>query len=184
MSGSDRIAVMSDVHGEFRVLERVLERCHAAEVHCIVLLGDLFDRCDQIEPCLQRLSGWPIAGVIGNHERDALKNTSMHGTATGEQANTLIHNLGDRLLLGNTLFIHDVLEWKSNRDQSEWSPHLVFAGHTHVRQAQDQHGPLDLSLGHIKLRNDRSYLINPGAVVDGQFAIWNREESTVIFERI
>jgi predicted phosphodiesterase len=184
MSTEYRIAIMSDIHGEHRVLERILNECRESEVQRIVLLGDLFDRYEQIDACLQRLSGWPLSGVIGNHEREALKSECPHKVSNDGQASTLIAQLGDRLLLGDALFIHDHLEWKPAAEPGEWSPRVVFAGHTHYRHARDESGPIDISLGHIKLRENRRYLINPGAVVEGQFAIWDRYESRVLFKRV
>jgi predicted phosphodiesterase len=184
MIRDDRIAVLSDIHGEHRILKRALERCGMAEVRRVILLGDLFDRCDQVENCLRPFAGWSISGVLGNHEREALQSEFQDNPRLEGRVGLLVSQFGDRLLLGNALFVHDLLEWKNDPEQSTWTPHVVFAGHTHVRQARDQHGPLDLSLGQIRLRWDRDYLINPGAVADGQFAIWDRKASTVNFQRV
>jgi predicted phosphodiesterase len=179
MTLSERVAIMSDIHGEHRMLDRALDACRELRVPRIVLLGDLFDRHDQIEQCLQSLAGWNITGVLGNHERDALR--AMNGAVVSDE---IVDRLGERLILENALFIHDSLELNGSANGNNWKPHIVFAGHTHVRQARDQHGPLDISLGQICLRPDRRYLINPGAIIDGKFAIWDRNASIVRFERV
>jgi predicted phosphodiesterase len=179
MNPVERVAIMSDIHGERRLLEQALTHCVRAHVSRVVLLGDLFDRHDQIESCLRCLDGWDISGVLGNHEREALREFA------GEHPQAhLLDRLSDRMLLENALFVHDLLELNGAVSQGTWTPNLVFAGHTHVRHARDQHGPIDISLGHIQLRNDRRYLINPGAVIDGCFAIWDRARSVVLFERL
>ena len=170
-----RIAIMSDVHGEHRTLARILERCQQQEVHRLVLLGDLFDRVDQIDQCIQQLDGWPVTGVLGNHERDALEQRLDRKADIAH----LIEGHGESLHLYEAVFLHDQLD-RSLINGSR----IIFAGHTHVRQAIDDRGPLDISLGHITLREDRRYVINPGAVVEGQFAIWDRENQNVLFERI
>ncbi len=170
-----RIAIMSDIHGEHRTLERVLQRCEQSGVHRVVLLGDLFDRVDQIDRCLQQLHGWSVMGVLGNHEREALEQRLDREADIAH----LIEGSGDALHLYEAVFLHDQLD----RTRINGS-RLVFAGHTHVRQAVDDRGPIDISLGHITLRENRRYVINPGAVVDGQFAIWDRENRNVLFERI
>lgn len=170
-----RLAIMSDVHGEHRTLARVLERCEHREVHRVVLLGDLFDRIDQIDQCIQLLNRWSVTGVLGNHEREALEQRLDREADIAH----LIEGHGESLHLHEAAFVHDQLD----RSQINGS-RIIFAGHTHVRQASDDRGPLDISLGHIALREDRRYVINPGAVVDGQFAIWDRENQNVLFERV
>lgn len=178
-----RFAVISDIHGEHRMLARVLATCRERDVQRIVLLGDLFDRLDQVERCARELSGWSIAGVLGNHEREALAGASNQAPVNGATA-TLVDSLGDRLHLAEALFVHDELECQTVEATDIERPRVVFAGHTHYRQAKDDAGPIDLTLGRIHLREDRRYLINPGAVIDGQFAIWDRHESHVLFERV
>ena len=177
-----RLAIMSDIHGEHRMLQRVLDRCAIYEVERLVLLGDLFDRLDQVELCARHLSRWPIVGVLGNHDRDALLLNGSGGSQKDSFTAQMVKTFRDELKLGDALFVHDELAWTEIRARED--TRVVFAGHTHFRQAKDERGPLDLSLGRIQLRRDRRYLINPGAVVDGQFAIWDRYESKVLFERV
>lgn len=186
MKLGSRIAIISDVHGERSTLELVLQRCHNAAVESIVLLGDLFDRVEQAAPCAETLAEWPVTGVIGNHEREALahlKESNGHHVQTARQ---LLDGLGERLVVDNAMFVHDEFGWKPNElgvagVHETW---LTFAGHTHFRAARDDNGPLDISTGQISLRSTRRYLINPGAVVEGQYAIWDRVTSRIMFERV
>jgi predicted phosphodiesterase len=186
MKFGNRIAVISDIHGEHRVLSSVLESCRNADVHAIVLLGDLFDRIEQAQCCFDALSSWPTAGVLGNHELEALRHSST--AASVSALPSLIKNLEVEFRLDDALFIHDALDlhhYQRSSHSDDHSPErVVFAGHTHYRSARDERGPIDISLGRIHLRDDRRYVINPGAVVDGQFAIWDRQESLVMFERV
>ncbi|MEX2426236.1 MAG: hypothetical protein WD401_05665, partial [Thermomicrobiaceae bacterium] len=76
------------------------------------------------------------------------------------------------------------LELTNDEERGPGKEHLIFTGHTHVRYASDERGPLDISLGRIHLRAAGRYIINPGAVVDGQFAIWNRQADHVEFRRV
>jgi predicted phosphodiesterase len=175
MNSDQRLAILADIHGEHRTLAGILRHCKKKHVDRVVLLGDLFDRVEQIESCVRELHGWPVTGVLGNHERDAL-----HGyVERAAEIAHLIRGTGDSLHLYEAVFLHDQLD----RGLANGS-RVIFAGHTHVRQAVDDRGPLDLSLGHITLLENRRYLINPGAVVDGQFAIWDRKQSKVLFERV
>jgi predicted phosphodiesterase len=186
MTLGNRLAIMSDVHGERRLLAEALARCREGDVQSIILLGDLFDRVDQAEACALKLAQWDVAGVLGNHEIEALRHAPI--TANGYNGHTrrLLESLGGDFLLDDALFVHDELDWKSSTAwrSGELMVRVIFAGHTHYRAARDEHGPLDITLGSIRLRHDRRYLINPGAVVEGQFAIWDRVEETVTFERV
>jgi predicted phosphodiesterase len=177
MITGQRLGIMADVHGEHRTLEQVLERCSQQDVDRIILLGDLFDRVEQITACLQLLTEWQVSGVIGNHEREALRQTPHRPPG----AERIISELHEALYVEDALFLHDQLDCQHMNGSR---PHVVFAGHTHVRMATDDTGPLDLSLGQITIRKHRRYVINPGAVTDGQFAIWDRRSSIVRFERV
>lgn len=179
-----RFAIISDIHGEHRMLQRVLDRCHDRRVQRLVLLGDLFDRLDQVERCADLLTEWTVTGVFGNHERDALRHGNSNGSPCNGFIARFVEAFADQLRLGEALFVHDHSECSWNDLAAPDHPRIIFSGHTHYRQAKDDNGPLDLSLGKIRIREDRRYLINPGAVVDGQFAIWERNESNVLFERV
>lgn len=179
-----RFAIMSDIHGEHRMLDLALARCRDRGVDHLILLGDLFDRMDQIERCAEQLSAWPVTGVLGNHEREALRRGGGLEPARNGFIAQLVESLSDHLILGDALFVHDHTEGPSDADADEEHPRIVFSGHTHYRQAKDDNGPIDLTLGKIQLRDGRRYLINPGALIDGQFAIWERYESHVLFERV
>lgn len=189
MNLGNRIAVISDVHGEHRVLSEVLNRCRVAGAQSVVLLGDLFDRVDQAEICARYLLDWHVTGVIGNHEREALEHHAESDPDIDDRVVRLLSSLGDRLEFDDALFVHDEFGWKpdpgpTNGVNGHVHARVTFAGHTHYRSARDDNGPLDISMGHIRLRKHRRYLINPGAVVEGQFAIWDRSESVVLFHRV
>ena len=183
MNLGDRIAVMSDIHGEHRLLARVLRHCEQAGVQSIVLLGDLFDRLDQAEMCAFHLADWNVAGVVGNHEREAVAERRDSGRPVNGSVGRLLERLGDSLVLEEAVFVHDEMD-AFTVEPGQYRHSVIFAGHTHYRLARDDRGPLDISLGHIGLKPGRRYLINPGSVLDGQFAIWERDRSRVTFERV
>lgn len=188
MNLGNMVAVISDVHGERSMLRAALARSRSVGADSIVLLGDLFDRVDQAGQCAACLCGWTVAGVLGNHEREALASGGSD-RQLDDGIQRLLSSLSDRLQIEDAVFVHDGLAWpESNEhyhsDSGSDTARLTFAGHTHFRQARDENGPLDLSLGRIHLRPDRRYLINPGAAVNGLFAIWDRKQSKILFERI
>jgi predicted phosphodiesterase len=188
VTGGTRIAIISDVHGDNQVLSHVLEYCESSGVDELALLGDLIDRPEQARSCLELLSGWIVFGVAGNHDREALAHLGQSEPEARSHVQHLLEMLGDELHTEEARFVHQEFEWKTmirnNGRQSTTSRWLTFAGHTHYRAARDDNGPIDLSIGRIHLRRHRRYLINPGAAVEGQFAIWDRSQETVHFKRV
>ena len=189
MNFGNRVALISDVHGEHRLLRKVLERCRDDGIDSLVLLGDLFDRLDQAERCARYLAEWPgaVGGVIGNHEREALESRLRMNERVAQRTQRLLMNLGDHLVTEEAVFIHDELGWNDGglrNGHGRRPPWITFVGHTHVRAARDDNGPLDIAMGWIPLKANRRYLINPGAVADGHYAIWDRAYTIVQFERV
>src|SRR5436190_22407908 len=68
----ERLALIADVHGHVESLREALARCREWGVEAVVLLGDLFDRVDEADACVDALAGWRVIGVVGNHEREVL----------------------------------------------------------------------------------------------------------------
>ena len=63
-----RIAVFSDIHGNLKALETVLEQIKAQNTDLTVFLGDLFQRGNQETECLELLRNHDIICVKGNCE--------------------------------------------------------------------------------------------------------------------
>lgn len=200
MSLGQVVAVLADVHGEHEVLRRALELCRSEGVETIALLGDLFDRVDQADRCALLLAEWPVIGVYGNHERATMLATLATGPCRSllrDETVKLLASLRDRLVIEDACLIHEATgaDWmhdiplsriagRTESVPSNGRPRVTFAGHTHYRQARDDRGPLDLSRGLLWLDPRRRYLINPGALVAGQFAVWHRERGVVVFREV
>jgi predicted phosphodiesterase len=195
MSGDDRIGIVADVHGEHRLLDRVLNRCRALDVDRIVLLGDLFDRVDQAETCAALLAEWDVAGVLGNHEIDALHHRRAQALSLGPRTSAVLESLRTELVIGEARFIHeppsthrpdplDQVLGRFNAIAIHHAARITFSGHTHHRTARDDRGPLDVANGRLSLYSDRRYFINPGAAADGLFAVWDRPREMVYFEHV
>ena len=188
------VGIFSDVHGAQGPLAQALAECRAAGVETIALLGDLFDRAEQADPCARALAGWAIVGVWGNHEREMVLDAASHGIVDAATVR-LLSGLGETVFIEDICLTHEAAHWGGHdlhaRLFGHARPHAVhgsaritFAGHTHYRAARDQHGPLDLSRGSVRLDPVRRYLINPGALAVGQFAIWDRDTSIVQFRHV
>lgn len=190
-----RVGVFSDVHGEVRALERALDLCRALDVETIILLGDLFDMADQADGCARALAGWSVVGVYGNHEHD-LTVAALAGQIVMEpETIELLSRLRERVSIDDALLLHDAEQWAPanplatmfNRDVTNGaatSPWLTFTGHTHVRAVRNERGPVEIRRGLVRLKENRRYLINPGALAVGQFAVWDRDEHRMHFHQL
>lgn len=192
------VAVFADVHGSTRILRQALESCASDGVHTIALLGDLFDRPEQADACAEVLAGWHVVGVYGNHEREVALAAALGEIALAHETVRLLSALQEEVVLDDVRLTHEVERWghvdpiarmfsrshhANGHDGEEEAP-LTFTGHTHVRQARDDRGALDIGRGTVQLDPNRRYLINPGALQIGQYAIWDRAESTVRFRNV
>jgi len=194
MSLGGIVALLADVHGEYELLRRALEWCRVEQVETIALLGDLFDRIEQADRCASLLAEWPVIGVLGNHERELARAVEVGQLLLHPTTAQLLASLRDRLEIGDVCLTHDVAEigwldetrvggpWNvSERSRGNGRARVTFAGHTHYRQARDELGLIDLSRRTVELDRRRRYLINPGALAVGQFAIWYRAGDRVSF---
>ena len=189
-----RVALFADVHAATRLLDRALTICAAESVDTIALLGDLFDRHEQADRCAAPMASWNVVGVYGNHELEAAE-AAAHGDLA---LHAVTHRLLGALLpelrvdVEDALFVHEAEGWgitdplarmfgPANTDNGRRRARITFAGHTHVRHARDERGPLDTARGVVALDPTRHYLINPGALAAGQFAIWDRDARAVRF---
>jgi predicted phosphodiesterase len=188
------VGIFADVHGAQRTLASALNDCRSAGVEQIALLGDLFDRVEQAEGCALALAGWPTIGVWGNHEREIVQRAAVEGDLSPQTVGFLT-GLRAELMIEDVSLIHEATRWgraatlarlampmaASAADAEQGQARITFAGHTHHRAARDERGPLDLGRGILNLAATRRYLINPGALLAGQYAIWNRETGVIRF---
>lgn len=190
------VALFADVHGADRALSQALNRCRAEGVATVALLGDLFDRVEQADACALALAGWDVVGVYGNHEREAARAAAAGAARLLPPTVHLLDALCERLVIDDVCLVHEEPHWghhdplaalfgarapaNGRRDHAR----ITFTGHTHYRHARDERGPLDLGRGVLTIEPARRYLINPGALAGGQYAVWDREAGVVWFRQV
>jgi hypothetical protein len=113
-----------------------------------------------------------------------------------EETLQLLSRLQAQVTIGDIRLVHDSDESdhdpvaqlfsreRATNGHAANTPWITFHGHTHVRRARSEHGPLDISRGRISLSRARRYDVNPGALSIGQFIIWDREELTIRFHQL
>jgi len=186
------VGIFADVHGSYRTLERALAECAAAGVTTVALLGDLFDREEQADAAVAPLVGWDVIGVYGNHEREVALAAASGEIELRPETIAILRGLEERVDVGDIRFTHEQEQWgvdplaqfRRAEMTNGAQPRITFVGHTHFRAARDERGPIDLGRGRLVLNAARRYLINPGALADGRFAIWDRTTAIVHFRQI
>jgi predicted phosphodiesterase len=183
------VGVFADVHGAHGTLGRALAICREARVETIALLGDLFDRAEQADACALALAPWPVVGVYGNHEREVALAAAAHRALLRDETVQLLGALQERVIMEEVCLVHEADVWHRwerhdpvarlvGPDRMARAPNraarITFAGHTHYR----------LGRGVLRLDPARRYLINPGALAAGQFAIWDRQAGVVRFRQV
>lgn len=185
--------VFADIHGEHRLLARALAACRAEGVETIALLGDVVDRAEQADACALALAGWPVVGVYGNHDLEIAQAAARGAIALRPAAVRLLGGLREIVEFGDVRLTHAQEQWGTNpferfhgtvANGALPEPRLTFAGHTHFRAARDDRGPIDVGRGTLTLDARRRYLINPGALADGRFIVWDRAAGIVRFRQV
>ncbi|HET8628704.1 MAG TPA: metallophosphoesterase family protein [Thermomicrobiales bacterium] len=191
------VGLFADVHGATGTLGRALALCREAGAETVALLGDLFDRAEQADPCALALAGWPVVGVYGNHERELALAAADHRATLRAETVVLLNGLREEVVIEDIRLLHEARHWghqdplarlfgrgAAANGHGSAEARITFAGHTHYRHARDERGPLDIARGALALDPARRYLINPGALAAGQFAVWDREARVVYFKQI
>ena len=99
-----KIAILSDIHGNFPALERVLIEADTAGVEYILVLGDMVGYYYQPEKVLEALEKYPATFIRGNHETmmlDSLSNPKLSAeihTKYGSGINVACNKLSDAWL--------------------------------------------------------------------------------------
>ena len=106
------VGVFADVHGAHGTLGWALEDCREAGVETVALLGDLFDRLEQADPCAGALAGWPVVGVYGNHEREAALAAAAGRVSLRAETVGLLSALRERVVVGEVCLLHEVASWE------------------------------------------------------------------------
>ena len=189
------VGLFADVHGAHRTLSQALKECRAEGVTTIALLGDLIDRTEQADACALALAGWHVVGVYGNHEREIALAAARQEVGLRDETIRLLSDLRERVVIEEVCLTHEGDEWGQTNPllrvlgapespERDDGARITFAGHTHYRSARDERGTIDIARGRLALDPRRRYLINPGALAVGQFAIWNRTTQVIEFRQV
>lgn len=188
-----RLAIISDVHGNWEAFQAVLEDIQTQDIDKTVSLGDLIDYGPDSELIVQEYRRREITGVLGNHEQAlfdpdlpeslvpaAYDSFQITRRQLSPESIQWLQNLPASLVVGKIRLVHG-LPPDSAIDYIDYVPlHILryvfqsypeficFVGHTH-RVALYEYTPRDYVKitelpENYKLNPKSRYIINAGSV--------------------
>jgi len=188
-----RVAIISDIHGNFDAFQQVLKDIDRSSVDSIISLGDNIGYGPEPERVIQEIQSRGIPSIIGNHElavndpdylnwfnpvarrsliitRDMLSKRSMRFIAELEPYRVdhqcrFVHGFPPDSSLIYFFQVSDALKKKIFDEMTE---RLCFVGHTHALEIVEYDGGdleyKNLSEGLVALDAGKKYIINIGSV--------------------
>lgn len=188
-----RLAVIADIHGNYRALRAVLDDIVLLGADRIISLGDTIGYGPEPEEVVQTLLAHQVVSVMGNHELGLVSQgycNRLHAVA--RESLTLTRALlssesldwlarlpieliccGARFVHGCppqsiTVYLYNPSDTRLRRLFASYPERLCFAGHTHDFGFFEQHGPAlsrrDLTVEQVTLDPQSRYLLQPGSV--------------------
>jgi predicted phosphodiesterase len=192
-----KLGLITDLHEQIEPLEIALNRFRAENVDQIVMIGDIFELGERIEPTCRLLQDANVVGVWGNHDfglcgeiEDAVRQNYPPVVID------VMSKLRPRLEVAGCFFTH-IEPWLNPEELSDlWffdglpesedrrsrifasvPNRIMFAGHYHKWLAVTPDGTLDWN-GRTTLHlTSGRYFVTIGAVCDGQFATFDTDTS-------
>jgi predicted phosphodiesterase len=188
-----RLAIIADIHGNYRALQAVLADITLSGADRIVSLGDNIGYGPEPEEVVQALDRYRIVSVLGNHElalvdrsycsrlqstaRESLALTrallSPASLAWLEALPAVYLGDGARFVHGCppqsiTVYLYAPTKNRLQRVFAAYPERLCFAGHTHDLGWHQQNGDVvtshEVGVGCIRLDPHTRYLLLPGSV--------------------
>jgi len=188
-----RLAIIADIHGNYRALLAVLGDIVLCGADRIISLGDAIGYGPEPEEVVQTLLAQQVVSVMGNHELGLVSQgycNRLHAVA--RESLTLTRALlspeslawlarlpvelvccGARFVHGCppqsiTVYLYNPSDTRLRRLFASYPEPICFAGHTHDFGFFEQQGAAlsrrDLKLERVRLDPQSRYLLQPGSV--------------------
>ena len=188
-----QLAILADIHGNYRALQAVLVDIALLGVNRIVSLGDNIGYGPEPEEVVQTLLKYQVDSIMGNHELGLISRSYFHRLhEVARESLTISRALlstgslawlerlpvaqvccGARFVHGSppqsiTVYLHAPSDNRLRRLFSSYPERLCFAGHTHDFGFYQQDGPVlsrrTLTVEQVELDPRHRYLLLPGSV--------------------
>ncbi len=132
--GHRRIAIVSDIHGNYDGLMAVLEDAAASLCDTLVCLGDLVDGGFDNEAVVRYVQGNSIPTVLGNHDE-------TNDLDLAPDVRAFLAALPAEIVDGDVLYTHITPRLKKNKINDaceawnafdECAARIIFVGHAHI----------------------------------------------------
>lgn len=189
----NRIAILSDVHGNSIALDAVFADIDAQGINAIYHLGDIVGYGDSGADCLRAMQARGVLSIQGNHERNIRppRDPDMRAEAqcaleheleqlTEENVETLLALPKEHFIEDVCILVHGALtgcdhyiitntavRMNNEMMQSDYPGfHICFFGHTHLPMViRGKMMDMDFRQPRmVRLAPKQPYLINPGSV--------------------
>ncbi len=190
---TDKIAVISDIHGNATALSAVLSDIDAQKIRQVISLGDNIGYGPEPEKVVQLIRDRKIPSVMGNHELaisnpeflawfNPVARTSLEKTKTLISADTIdyVSGLPNSRVIKDCRFVHgfppesptqylfEMPEEKTIEALTELAERICFIGHTHELLLIGYNGAellrQPLKRGEYPLQQNFTYIVNAGSV--------------------
>jgi predicted phosphodiesterase len=204
-----RLAIISDIHGNFEAFRQVLDDIDNSRVDAIMSLGDNIGYGPEPDRVIQHIQDRNIPSVLGNHElavndekylhwfnpiarkslimtRNLLSDVSIEFIS---KLDPFITSYGCRFVHGfppdsALIYVFQVSDSRKKRAFEEMADRLCFIGHTHTLEIISYNGEYleynNLTEGLTKLVAENKYIINIGSV--GQPRDGNNKSKYIIWD--
>lgn len=188
-----RLAIIADIHGNYRALQAVLADLAPLAVDRIVSLGDTIGYGPEPEEVVQTLRAHRVVSVMGNHELAlvcpsycnrlhvvAAQSLALTRTLLSPESLAWLAQLPAHLVCGParyvhgcppqsiTVYLYNPSDTRLSRLFASYPESLCFAGHTHDLGFYQQQGSVlsrrDLGVEQVALDSRSRYLLLPGSV--------------------
>ncbi len=188
-----KIAIISDIHGNFEALKSVYADIQQTGVDRLVCLGDMVGYGPEPEAVVHFVVEKGIAGVVGNHELAILEDERLEDMSDDARASLLITRklvsaatlafigqLPRYIIVNDMRFVHGMppdsastyLHWIGHGEiaarMKAVPQRMIFVGHTHrpIGYFFDEIDLEEIFLqeGKTRLRSDSRYIVNVGSV--------------------
>ncbi len=151
-----RIAVISDIHGNFSALMAVIDDSKKHDIDMIICLGDIVGYGPEPEKCVEYIMQEKILCLKGNHDfcvyddeeleymnKDAYESILLTREMLSEDSVNFLKNLPRTMVERNLLFVHgcppdsfvryifEMTLQEMTHLLNEMDENVVFVGHTH-----------------------------------------------------
>lgn len=188
-----KVAIVSDIHGNYQALQAVLQDISKLNIHKIISLGDNIGYGPEPEPVVKALMERNVTSIMGNHEL-ALVSRSYFNRLNeipqeslvlslkmlSDQSISWLKNLQPVYFWSNTRFVHgsppesitaylySPTRTRLQRLFSLFSERICFSGHTHSLDCfeicDQKIESKKLDLGENELVENGRYIVLPGSV--------------------